>query len=135
MTNAKRRTVWQSRIADYEASDLSLVEWCRENGVTIHQLRYWRRRMGNPAKSEVTADAGPGWACVELAEDNVAVQAIACREVRGSEGEPKASGKRKETATRDAGVSLRVGAATIEVRRGFDSTLLSEVLRVVVATC
>ena len=81
-------------------------------------LRYWLR------KYEVAEQTQP-WACVELVEDGVAEQAI----------QPNASGKRNETLIRDGGVSLRVGVATIDVRRGFDAVLLSEVLRVVVATC
>ena len=39
-------------------------------------------------------------------------------------------GSRPETE-----IAVRVGSATVEIRAGFDSTLLSEVLRVVVATC
>ena len=125
MTHVKRRALWQARVADYEASELSVGNWCRENGITVHQLRYWRRRMGTTANSQAAVDAGSGWACVELVEDGVADQAI----------QPNASGKCTEMAMGDGGVCLRVGVATIEVRRGFDAVLLSKVLRVVVATC
>ena len=126
MTHAKRRTLWQARVADYEASELSVGDWCRENGITAHQLRYWRRRMGTPANSQAAVDAGSGWACVELVDDGPA----AAREEL-----PEAAGKCGETSIGVGGVCLRVGVATIEVRRGFDAVLLSEVLRVVVATC
>jgi hypothetical protein len=125
MTHAKRRTLWQSRVADYEASELSVGNWCRENGITVHQLRYWRRRLGTTANSQATSEVDSGWACVELVEDGAADHCV----------QPNASGKCGETAMGDRGVCLRVGAATIDVRRGFDTVLLSEVLRVVVATC
>ena len=118
MTNVKRRKLWRARIADYEASGLTIQEWCKHNELRVGHLRYWLR------KSEVTEQTQP-WACVELVEDGAADQTT----------QPNASGKCGETSMGNAGVFLRVGAATIEVRRGFDSTLLSEVLRVVVATC
>jgi hypothetical protein len=125
MTHAKRRTLWRARVADYEASELSVGDWCRENGITAHQLRYWRRRLETPANSQAAVDAGSGWTCVELVDDGIADQAA----------QPNAPVKCSETALGDGGVCLRVGAATIDVRRGFDAVLLSEVLRVVVATC
>ena len=125
MTHAKRRTLWRARVADYEASELSVGDWCRENGITAHQLRYWRRRLEDTADSQASLDAGSGWACVELVEDGAADHSV----------QPNASGKCSETAMGDGGVCLRVGAATIDVRPGFDTVLLSEVLRVVVATC
>ena len=118
MTNVKRGKLWQARIADYEASGLTIQEWCKQNELRVGHLRYWLR------KSEVAEQTQP-WACVELVEDGVADQAI----------QPNASGKCTEMAMGDGGVCLRVGVATIEVRRGFDAVLLSKVLRVVVATC
>jgi hypothetical protein len=125
MTNERCRSLWQARTAEYEASGLSVREWCEKTGFTVHQLRYWLRKLRNTADSQASLDAGSGWACVELVEDGVADQAI----------QPNASGKCTEMAMGDGGVCLRVGVATIEVRRGFDAVLLSKVLRVVVATC
>ena len=73
--------------------------------------RYWLKKAREAGESQ-------SWACVELVDEGI-------------------SGARKsnETATGDPGVAVRVGAACIEVRPGFDSALFSEVLRVVVATC
>ena len=130
MTHAKRRTLWQARVADYEASELSVGNWCRENGITVHQLRYWRRRLGTIANSQTTSEVDSGWACVELVEDGAADHSVQPNPVVLS-----SSVKCSDTAMGNGGVSLRVGVSTIDVRRGFDSTLLSEVLRVVVATC
>ena len=130
MTNSEWRSLWQARTAEYEARGLSVREWCEKTGFTVHQLRYWLRKLRNTADSQASLDAGSGWACVELVEDGVADQAVQPNPVVLS-----SSVKCSDTAMGDGGVSLRVGVATIEVRRGFDSTLLSEVLRVVVATC
>lgn len=126
MTNARRRKLWQARVADYRASELSMREWCERNGVTDHQLRYWLEKTGGRSQ-------GGSWACVELIDDDIA-------EARKS---PTASRGPNGTAPSDAEVAVCVGVARIEVRSGFDPNLLSEVLRVVlvlskdegVATC
>ena len=113
MTHARSRGVWQARVAEYDSSGLTMREWCRRNGFRDGQLRYWLKKA---------RDAGNGrsqsWACVELVDD-------------GTSGSREPSG----CAAGEPGLSVRVGAATIEVRSGFDSALLSELLRVVVATC
>lgn len=113
MTHARSRGVWQTRVAEYDSSGLTMREWCRRNGFRDGQLRYWLKKA---------RDAGNGrsqsWACMELVDDGI-------------------SGSREPSgcATGKPGLTVRVGAAMIEVRPGFDSALLSEVLRVVAATC
>lgn len=56
------------------------------------------------------ADCDQMWASVELADD----------------------GKSRSVA---GGITVRIGAASIEVQSGFDPSLLSDVLRVVASTC
>ena len=118
MTRAKGRKRWQVLLTDYYDSDLSTREWCEGNGVTDHQLRYWRRKIGE-------AQPSASWAYVDLVDDGIT-------DATNLLMSPKDS---KSTATREGGVCLRVGAACIEVQPGFDSGLLSGVLRVAVATC
>jgi transposase-like protein len=127
MTHVKRRKLWQTRVSDYLSSEMTVADWCKHNGFRPGQLRYWLRQAretgytddGTSRCSEVSQP----WACVELADDDCADAASV----------PVMSTDRKQMA--ESGVSVRVGAATIDVRRGFDAVLLSEVLRVVVATC
>jgi transposase-like protein len=58
------------------------------------------------------------------------------RQVRKSEQKVEwASVRVVEDEAPDRGVSVHLGAARIEVRPGFDATLLGEVLRVVASTC
>ena len=100
--------MWQARVAEYEASGLTMRKWCERNGFRDGQLRYWLKKARDAGQNQ-------SWARVELVGEGVADAA--------------------NPAVMSTGLTVRVGAATIEVRSGFDSALLSEVLRVVVATC
>ena len=65
MTRARGRKRWRALLTDYYGSDLPTQEWCETNGVTYHQLRYWRRKLGEMQPSA-------SWACVELVDDSSA---------------------------------------------------------------
>ena len=118
MTHAKSRKLWQARVAEYEASGLTMRKWCERNGFRDGQLRYWLKKARE-------ADQNQSWACVELVGEGVADAANPAVMSTGL----------NRTAACEPGLTVRVGAATIEVRSGFDSALLSEVLRVVTSTC
>jgi len=107
-------------VADYLGSELTIEEWCKRNGFKDGQLRYWLRK----ARQEGFIDrVSQGWACVEVV-DNDSMDASA----------PVIAADRQQL-TDESGLMVRVGSATIEVRPGFNPSLLSEVLRVVAATC
>ena len=42
---------WTDRIKEQCESGLTQTKWCEENGVNIHNFRYWKRRI-----SEVSGD-------------------------------------------------------------------------------
>lgn len=118
-THAKSHMQWQSRLAEYEASGLTMREWCEQNGVRDGQLRYWLTKAKKAGESR-------SWACVEhVLSDAEGLVNDGIFGVR----------KSNERVPGDLGVVVRVGAACIEVRRGFDPSLLSQVLRVVSAIC
>ncbi len=112
MTHAKLRRRWQGLLGDYYDSELSTREWCEKNGVTGHQLRYWRTKIGK-------TQPGSSWACVELVDD-----------IRDTPTPVS-----DQLGTDASVVSIRIGAASIELRAGFDSAFVCEVLRVVKSTC
>jgi len=123
MTNAKRRKLWRARVADYRASELSVRAWCEKNGVTDHQLRYWLGRIGEESVLSDGAravagegqDASAAWTRVEIVDDDASKGAVA---------------PALETA-----FAIHIGPARIELRPGFDPALLSQVIRVVIASC
>jgi hypothetical protein len=39
------RKEWEQRIADYKASGQTQVQWCESNHISIHQFRYWSKRI------------------------------------------------------------------------------------------
>jgi hypothetical protein len=106
MTNDKKRRDWARLIAEYRSSELSMRAWCEKSGFTFHQLRYWNRKLGR-------ASEPGGWSAVEVVEDDFPL----------SESVPGSV------------VTVRVGSAAIDVHPGFDQSLLSDVLRVVVSVC
>lgn len=99
--NKALRASWVKRLARMKSSGLSGVAWCAREGVSYHKFRYWRDRIGTPAK--VAAPTTPTW--LELSP--------AC-ELPGSASD---------------GLVIRIGEAVIELRRGFDPELLREVVR------
>jgi transposase-like protein len=106
MTHARSREQWQARVLDYESSGLTMRTWCERNGVRDGKLRYWLKKARDARQSQ-------SWAGVEVLDEGVYEPSTGL--------EPK--------------VTVRIGAAVIEVRAGFNQSLLSEVLRVVVAAC
>jgi hypothetical protein len=39
------RKVWEQRIADYRKSGQTQANWCKENQLSIHQFKYWLRKI------------------------------------------------------------------------------------------
>jgi transposase-like protein len=119
MTQARRREQRQALVAAYDASGLTMAKWCEINGVRMNQLRYWLRESRESQQNQ-------SWACLNLMDDDSATDPTMLP------GTPKCLTPATTTAPE---ISVRIGSATIEVRSGFDPSLLSEVLRVVVARC
>lgn len=95
--NPELRKVWEQRIADYRKSGQTQVNWCEENQLSIHQFKYWLKKIENPTKEKSTK-----WVPVTL-----------------------------EDCSQTAGSSLRIEVKefAIEVKPGFNSVFLTEVLR------
>jgi len=100
-----RRQEWEKRIAEYRASGQSVKEWCIANGVKPQRLWYWLRRTRENLETRSTT-----WLPVEVGSPFLGEQA-------------------------NAGLVVRVGKASIEVKPGFDTELLSTVVRVLSGIC
>lgn len=104
-SKSELKDLWDARLEAFAASGLSVPQWCRENNIPPHQLRYWlQKRMANKGNS--TKPQASGW---------IALPTI---------GQPLGSG-----------VSLRVGAVSVDVQHGFDAKVLSDVIRALLQEC
>jgi hypothetical protein len=119
MTHARSRRQWQARVAEYNESGMTMGRWCERNGFRVGQLRYWLRKS-----REMEPDQS--WACLDLIDDDSAGSPPSL---------PGTPSNAIPTRPVDTGISVRIGTACVEVRPGFDPSLLSEVLRVVTSTC
>lgn len=65
MIKAKRRqNEWIERIRDYRASGLTMAAWCETQGLNLHQLKYWLRKIDSSppcssSPSSLTLRIGP----------------------------------------------------------------------------
>ena len=106
----KERQEWAARIAEYRASGQSVSEWCAANGVKPGRLWYRLRRERNQEKANEANRVGPVWLRATVTGQD-------CGE------------------SDDAKLLIRMGKAVVEVRAGFDSELLSRVVRVLRTIC
>ena len=54
MVDYEKQELWKERIEGFQASGLSQNAWCREQGLSAPQLRYWLKKLQDAAE-EVTA--------------------------------------------------------------------------------
>jgi len=68
MSISERRQVWSQRLQDFRNSGQTQSAWCKTQGLSIHQLRYWlKRKQSVPEQSapanlqwiEVSVEAAP----------------------------------------------------------------------------
>lgn len=102
-----KRTLRIQQIEEYRASGLKAAEWCEQNQLSIHALRYWIRKM-NQEQTEVT--------CTET-------QWLAVPE--GPDFQP---------ITKNPLV-LTIGDVSIQVPAHFHPETLEQVIRIVRLTC
>ncbi|XJZ27107.1 IS66 family insertion sequence element accessory protein TnpA [Bacillota bacterium Lsc_1132] len=99
------RKQWEQRIASYRASGLTQAKWCEANNLVLHQLKYWLKRIEDPAlKSVSTLSFAP-----------VVIE--------------------NQTTRQDDILQVKVGDVSIEVKPGFNHSLLSDVVRTLKTLC
>lgn len=99
--NIELRKEWEVRVDAFKASGQSAKEWCEANNLKINQLRYWLRKLRS---TDVSTMKHPQWLSVEL--DNP-----------------------PEVPIQNNTLVVRVGKVSIEVKPGFDPSLLSDVVK------
>jgi len=96
---------WEDRIRDFRSSGKSITQWCRENHIVAHQLRY-RLQKEQRTMSNKT---GPTWLSI-----------------------PPSTVQKSSSSS---GVSLRIGAVEVLVEREFDDDVLANVIRSLLSEC
>ena len=111
MTRAQKQKEWENKVANYQGSKQSVSKWCTTNNEKPDRLWYWlRKHKTGEYTAENTALIRPDkWLPVEVCEH--------------SPIEPS------------DGITVKVGKACIEIKPGFEPILLSQVVRVLAASC
>lgn len=107
MTKTERQKEWERRITQYRDSGKSVREWCAENNVSAERLWYWLRKY--KTNKDASLVESNQWLPVEVREHS--------------------------PIEKNNSLTVKVGEALIEVKAGFDPTLLSQVVRVLGALC
>ncbi|WP_243293167.1 IS66 family insertion sequence element accessory protein TnpB [Bacillus sp. FJAT-47783] len=100
--NSELRKEWERRIADYKASGQTQAKWCESNDISIHQFKYWLKKIKDHHN---TVKANNLWVPVVIEE-------------------PKTKQEVCES------LQIKVGSVSIEVTPGFNPSLLAEVIKV-----
>jgi hypothetical protein len=109
MAKADQKTIrnWQERIEEYKASGLTRESYSKQKGIPIYQLDYWRKKLSRQSKAFKTSSTDQ-WIPLRISDS---------------------------PNKKDSRIDLWIGSIRIEVRHGFDSQLLAEVLQTVGARC
>lgn len=107
MTQEEIRHVWIDRIKDYRSSGERVATWCERHGVTNRQLWYWMRKLKRLDQQHLPNEK-PQWVSMDVDET---------------------------TTDTSSSLLVKVGSATIEIRPGFEPSLLADVVRALKALC
>ena len=106
-SNLELRKEWERRISIYRSSGQTQAKWCEANDISIHQFRYWIKRIEVPKSRRTTSSQ---WVPVELEDSNA-------------------------ENTNNEALQIKVGLASIEVNPGFNPSLLKDVIKVLKTMC
>jgi hypothetical protein len=98
---------WRQHVEAFNASGLTRDAYSKKNRIRVYQLDYWRKKISRKEKAPESI-AAKQWVPVKISD---------------------------EPAGNDSNIDLWIGSIRIEVRKGFDSRLLIELIRAVGAGC
>ena len=136
--NEQKRRFWERHLKAWRESGLLQSEYCRKHGLRVNQFVYWKKKIGAPFHEErqCVPAAKPLVPLVELPAALVSAQAAFCVEGRnGGDRAARASegGDRRLHEYPSAGAPLRLlidGRYCVEIERGYDSTALEHLIRI-----
>ena len=108
MSSRELTELWIARVSDYRASGERVAQWCERHQVTEHQLYYWMRKLKDAGEQQPAAAGGRKWVSLSL---------------------------EAPTTEEMAPIRITVGTIAVEVRTGFDPTVLTSVVRTLKTLC
>jgi hypothetical protein len=105
MPKTELRKEWERRISVFKASGQTQSKWCAANDLKIHQFKYWLKRIED---SNSTQKNSTQWTSVTIEE---------------------------ATEAADESLHVKIGQASIEVKPGFNPTLLADLVRTLKTLC
>ncbi|UOE95078.1 IS66 family insertion sequence element accessory protein TnpB [Alkalihalobacillus sp. LMS39] len=99
--NTELYTKWKQLITELRTSGQTQKDWCKANNVSIHNLKYWIKKVEGSHKKD--SGTKPKWVPIRIEEPP-----------------PK--------VVNDT-IQVKVGQATIDVKPGFDPDLLRDVVK------
>lgn len=107
MNYQENKVLWVQRIEDYHTSGLPQVVWCQKQQVKISALRYWLRKL----KEEPSEDTSE-WVQLKVVEN-----------------------EKTTNSANDAFIKIHVGTFGIEIRKGFDQSVLLDIVKTLSVLC
>ncbi|MFA5670802.1 MAG: hypothetical protein WC967_16330 [Balneolaceae bacterium] len=98
--------MWRERVADFNSSGLTKVEWCANNNLKVTALRYWVNKLRDAEKSNNAQE----WYQLEIAEN-------------------------KPNNAVDNTIVVHIGNFKVEVAEGFDKTVFISTVRALQEIC
>lgn len=105
MKNADLKKEWDVRIAEFKTSGQSIPQWCANQNLKTHQLRYWLQKTETREASLTTSTE---WFSLDID---------------------------KQTDESSSSVTVKIGQVHIEVKPGFKPDLLTDVVRTLMTLC
>ncbi|MBD7984575.1 hypothetical protein H9649_08285 [Sporosarcina sp. Sa2YVA2] len=99
------RKEWEGRISDFKLSGQSGAGCCAANQINLQQFYYWRKRL---MSEDQLGNQSPDWVTFEVG---------------------------KPTIDSYDHIRVLVGEVIIEVKQGYDSNLLVNLIRILRASC
>jgi hypothetical protein len=108
MTKTEYRNEWEARVVSFKSSGMGVMVLCKANNVNKERFKYWLYKQ-NKRKTEPAAKKSKQWIAIETA--------------------PVALNKQENM------LIVNVGQASIQIKAGFDSVLLSNVVKALAGSC
>lgn len=106
MSDLTKENEWRQIIETCKASGMPIKYWCHANNVSLNQYHYWKRKF----------NATP-------------------LPVQDAQWAPLIVGDHSDSKSSSLPVVLQINSYKIELRKGFDLSVLSDVLKVIQSLC